>query len=158
VQSDNGATIEGALTNNFEVSLSGGPFPGSAVFDGPVSGQGDFMFLASSAAEGLTFNSSVASGQAVDFTAANQDLIFGTGGAKTFSGAINGFDLASQLIDVKGFGTGTTLSFAENSTNSAGVLTLTNGASIAHFGFNGSYTSSDFSLTTSATDSFIKFV
>jgi hypothetical protein len=100
----------------------------------------------------------VASGQVVDFTAGDQELILGATSAKTFGGAIDGFDLATQLIDVKGFGTGTTMSFAENSTNNAGVLTLTNGANVGHFAFNGSYTSSDFSLTTSATDSFIKFV
>jgi hypothetical protein len=148
----------GALTNDFEVSVSGSPAGGSAVFDGPVSGQGAFMFLASGSAEELTFNSSVASGQAVDFTAGDQELIFGAGGAKSFGGAINGFALSSQLIDVNGFGSGTTLSFAENSANSAGVLTLANGADVAHFALNGSYASSDFSLTTSATDSLIKFV
>jgi hypothetical protein len=152
-----GATVQGALTNNGDVIVSEGPVGGSALFDGAVTGQGLFSF-GSGEAVGLKFGSSVSAGEVINFDGGGEELILGDAAAKDFGGQIDGFDLNTEHIDVKGFGSGTTMSFVENSADSAGVLTLTDGANAAHLAFNGSYSSSDFSLRTSATDSFVRFV
>ncbi len=65
---------------------------------------------------------------------------------------------AGNSIDLLGFGNGTTAGFVENGSNTGGVLTLTNGSHVAHIGFAGAYSTSEFALTSTASDTLIKFV
>jgi hypothetical protein len=64
---------------------------------------------------------------------------------------ISGFGAVGS-VDVKGFGTGTTESF------SAGIVTLTDGANVAHLNFGGSATSAEFGVAVGATSTTITYV
>ncbi len=107
----------------------------------------------------LEFDSSVDANEKLNFQTYGQTggLILGTNAATTFAATINSFT-TNDSIDLIGLGTGTTASFLENGSNTAGVLTVTNGAHVAHLNFAGVYKTSDFTLTSTATDTLIGHV
>ncbi|MCW2284017.1 hypothetical protein M2323_001630 [Rhodoblastus acidophilus] len=124
---------------------------GDAIISSAVTGNGYFSLYGYGAAGAITeFDSSVGSGQTLYLSGTNE-LVFGAAAATTFAGTISGWAI-NDLIDVKGFGTGTTSSFSSN------VLTLTNGSNVAHFSFFGVSDASHFSLTSSATETLIGYV
>ena len=130
--------------------------------DRPVSGTGGLNIETNAAGAGGTVNIVRGSdaGQTVDFLASfatktpeKLDL----NSASTFAGHISGFGFAgTDLIDLVN-------TFANNAAYNPfnDVLTLSNtltGATVANLHFNGSYTTSDFHLTTTAARTQISFV
>ncbi len=145
-QSPTTLSASGGIVNNSYVINNGG----DQIISSAVTGTGSFTLYGYGSTLAMTeFDSSVGSGQNVYFSYPGE-IVFGAGAAQGFAATINGWNL-NDLIDVKGFGTGTTESFASN------VLTLTDGAKVAHLAFSGA-TASQFSLTNTATDSIVKFV
>ncbi|MCW2275292.1 hypothetical protein GJ654_14800 [Rhodoblastus acidophilus] len=123
---------------------------GNTLISSAVTGTGSFyLYNSSSTGAIIEFDSSVGSGQSV-YLQGKSKLVFGAGGAMTFGGKINGWAV-NDLLDIKGFGTGTTSSFSSN------VLTLTNGSNVANFAFAGT-DGTHFSLTSSATETFVSYV
>jgi hypothetical protein len=146
-QSPTTISASGGIVNNASVYNYGG----DQIISSAVTGTGSFYLDGYGSTLPITeFDASVGSGQNVNFDYYPGEIVFGAGAAQGFAATINGWSL-NDLIDVKGFGTGTTESFASN------VLTLTDGSKVAHLAFSGA-TASQFSLTNTATDSIVKFV
>jgi hypothetical protein len=101
----------------------------------------------------LTLGSSVGSGQTVHYSAADELIL---DRADHFAGAITGF-AAHDSIDLIGFGTGTTLSYAPNNPNTGGTLTVTDGSLIAHILFGGAYSQGNFKPVVSSSATLIEF-
>ncbi len=151
------ALLSGPLINNnlgfngnVDVSSTGN------VVEGAVTGNGAFYLSGGS----LEFDSSVGGVQNVNFnnySGGSHSLILGTNAATAFGGTINDFSF-NDSIDLLGFGTGTTASYADNGFGTAGTLTLTNGAHVANIAFSGAYSTGSFGLTSTATDTMVKFV
>jgi autotransporter family porin len=139
--------ITGALINNSGFSVTAD----SETIAGAVSGTGTFSLTSyDNVAGALTFNNSVGSGESVSFGYAGDDTLT-LNDAKAFAAAISDFSATGDTVNVGSFGTGTTQSF------SGGVLTLTDGANVAHLNF-GSTTSAELGVTVGTSSTVIKFV
>ena len=149
------ALLFGPLANNGSVIIDQ---TGNIVKDS-VTGSGGFS-LNNYSSTSLEFDSSVGANARVSFSnygSASESLILGAKAATAFGGTISGFSFPDS-IDLVGLGTGTTASFAANSYNSGGTLTLSNGSHVANIAFQGQYATSSFSLTSTATDTLVTFV
>jgi hypothetical protein len=140
--------LGGSVTNDGKIEL----ISDSQDFYWWVGGAGSFDIAGYSNAG---FYGGVDADQAIYFGGAAATLTLRD--ASAFFGKIGGFG-AGDAIDAKDFRKGTTWSFAENSNNASGVLTLMNGADEARLLFFGSYAKDDFSFTSSSAGTSIKFV
>jgi hypothetical protein len=166
-------TISGSLVNDGSIALIGDgtlaaatlSVGGTVTNDGSffaefdsetlrqaISGTGTFRIFNSF----LTMDSSVSSGQTVDFEG-NTTLVLAH--ANEFSGTLDEF-AGGDAIDAQSFAYGSTsFNFLENSQGTGGTLTLTDGSLVANFLMTGSYTNSDFEKAMdSGTGTLIKFV
>jgi hypothetical protein len=136
--------VSGAVTNNGEFDIAGD----AEDLAGAVSGTGQFNLSSGSA---LELGSSVSSGQTISFDSSSAADTLTLADATAFKGTLSGFG-AGDAIDLTTFGATTTHSF------SADVLTLKYGSNTATLDFSGSYLSTDFAFTSSASGTVIKFV
>ena len=155
---DGEAQLSGPLVNSGSGAITA--YNSGNIIAGPVSGTssgGGAINIETGAS--LEFDSSVDSSQNVTFYnyGGNDSLILGTNAATAFAGSIDNFG-PNDSIDLLGLGTGTTAGFAENSSNTGGTLTLTNGSHVSHIAFSGSYALNNFSLTSTTTDTMVHFV
>jgi len=133
-------TISGAVANSGAIDLH----RDVEAFSGAVTGNGGAFALDSGST--LEFGSSVGAGESVQFIGAD---ILALDDARGFAATIKDFRVGDE-IDAKTFGAGTTLGYSENSAKTGGVLTLTQGAEVAHLDFAGVYAKADFSLAPDA--------
>ena len=149
--------VSGATTNNGSIAVTAD----TETLAGAVSGNGSFSLSNSfvSTPTILQFNSSVSSGQTINETGVDALILKQ---ADKFAGTISGFGNGGNVdtIDAANFLlSGTSLNFVENSANTGGTLTLTDGSLIAHILMAGSYTPSSFSLGhDSGTGTLVSFV
>jgi hypothetical protein len=139
--------VSGTTTNNGSIVIT----TDTETLAGAVSGAGSFSLTNSfgSFPTILQFGSSVSAGQTIN-EIGTDELILKQ--ADKFAATISGFGINSgstfsDTIDAANFlFSGTTLGFKENSANTGGTLTLTNGSLVAHILMTGSYSNSSFSL------------
>jgi hypothetical protein len=114
-----------------------------------VSGTGAFKI---DGAASLEFDSSVASGERVEFTgpASGRLLLedLSLSGSQLFHGKIADFAHGDTIDAGAPFGAGTKFVYQPNSNNTAGTLQLTDGTRQASLDFIGAYVKSDFHLHT----------
>jgi hypothetical protein len=101
------------------------------------------------------FFGGVSGGQNIYFN--SYDAMLTLRDTSDFYGKIGGFGWGDTILS-EDFGVGTTANFVEASNNKGGTLTLTNGDEVAHLQFWGSYSNSDFAVTSTAGGTTIKFV
>jgi fibronectin-binding autotransporter adhesin len=139
-----------AFVNTGDVEVSSG----ALAFERPVTGLGtDIVFNAAT----LAFQSSVSSGQSVEFSGGGNTLVLGS--PQSFAAEIYNFgtsgtgdtiELASALWTITGF--------SENSAQSEATLTLSNGTSSASLLFQGKYALGDFSANAHGSETYITYV
>ncbi len=96
-----------------------------------------------------TIYGAAGAGQTVDFVGSGGVLALDD--LPAFAAQISGFTLSSQKIDLAGFAYSSateTVSWTSASNNTSGVLTVTDGAQVAHLNLIGAYVTSNFVLST----------
>ena len=125
-----------ALVNTGTVEAASGTLD----IQGAVTGNGGILKI--DAGKAIQADAAVSGGQTVDFNGGNDRLILTD--ASHFGGKLQDFGLGDRL-DLRQFDPATTtLSFAENGTNTAGVLTVTDGSLTAKITLLGQYMTSGF--------------
>jgi hypothetical protein len=139
--------VSGATTNNGTIVIT----TDTETLAGAVSGAGSFSLsnFSGSAPTALQFGSSVSAGQTINETGLDALILKH---AESFAAMISGFGINSgstfaDTIDAANFlFSGTTHNFVENSANTGGTLTLTDGSLVAKILMAGSYSNSSFNF------------
>jgi hypothetical protein len=147
--------VQGKLVNNSVIEDYA-----EAYFTGAtISGTGSFVINDSFKNHPvLRFGSSPEASQSVIFHGPGE-LIFGEPVARDFIAPIRGLGIGDEILTATpDLGTGTRFTYHENSGHTEGTLTLIDGFHITQYSLVGNYKPSDFSLTSSARGSLIKFI
>ncbi|MDB5394510.1 MAG: hypothetical protein JWM91_2016, partial [Rhodospirillales bacterium] len=130
-----GLVIDGGIANSGNLWANGG----NVKILGDVTGTGTATISGTAM---LEFGGTSAENTTFDFGAAGTLKLDQSAG---FTGAVSGFG-AGDVIDLAdfGFGSGTTLAYVANATNSGGTLSLSNGVHGAAIQFVGHYATADF--------------
>jgi len=127
--------VSGATTNNGGVSIASD----TETLAGAVSGAGSFSLSTAN----LGFDSTVSAGQTIIETGAD-GLTLKL--AQDFAATISGFGTGDTIDATNFVETGTSYNFVENSANTGGTLTLTDGSLTANILMTGLYSKSSFTL------------
>ena len=121
---------------------------------GAIAGTGDFYLSGAT----LTFDSTVSSGQTVQFNSAST-LALASASSNSFSGTLEEFG-TGDAIDAQAFAcASTSFNFVENSGGTGGTLTVTAGSLVDNILLAGSYSNNDFQKAMDGgTGTLIKFV
>ena len=143
-------SVAGTTTNEGSIYVT----DNSETLAGAIAGTGDFYLSGAT----LTFNSTVSSGQAVQFNSAST-LALASASSNSFSGTLEAFG-TGDAIDAQAFAyASTSFNFVENSGGTGGTLTVTAGSLVDNILLAGSYSNNDFQKAMDGgTGTLIKFV
>ncbi len=143
-------SVAGTTTNDGSIYVT----DDSETLAGAIAGTGDFYLSGST----LTFDSTVSSGQTVQFNSAST-LALASASSNSFSGTLEEFG-TGDAIDAQAFAyASTSFNFVENLGGTGGTLTVTGGSLVDNIFLAGSYSNNDFQKAMdSGTGPLIKFV